>query len=109
VASSFAIDDQIGNATTSCDLEGETISAIIQNIGDMALDGTGNIRVAYYDLYKGWPVITESEIVWESEFSVYYFIKVRTTTCDEDLDSHCYGSPDGVGLSTDYTITLEEY
>jgi PKD repeat protein len=61
------------------------------------------------DLGDGWPVKANSEIVWEAEFSGTYFIKVRSTTCDEDIDPHCLISPDGVGLNTEYTITLEEY
>ena len=75
------------------------------------------------DLESGWPVCDpDSEIVWEAEFSGTYFIKVRTTTCDEDepFDPHCNGvspedliisntSPDGVGLNTDYTVTFEEF
>lgn len=70
------------------------------------------------DLQSGFPVNPQSEIVWEAEFTGTYFIKVRTTVCDEDLDSYCDGelpgsgsfaseSPDGVGLDTEYTITLQ--
>ena len=69
------------------------------------------------DLGCDWPVIPRSEIVWETQVTGTYFIKVRTTTCDEDFDSFCetrpsrgpegFGSPDGVGLDTAYSITLQ--
>jgi hypothetical protein len=62
------------------------------------------------DLEKNFPLDPTSEIVWEAQASGTYFIKVRTTACDEDLDDHCesfllppslgpegIGSPDGVG------------
>jgi hypothetical protein len=70
------------------------------------------------DLLCGWPAIPRSEIVWESQATGTYFVKVRTTTCDEDKDKHCgsidpsnllngIGSPDGVGRDTGYSITLQ--
>jgi hypothetical protein len=70
------------------------------------------------DLACNWPLIPRSEIVWETQATGTYFIKVRTTTCDEDKDSFCetldpshgpegIGSPDGVGLDTEYSITLQ--
>lgn len=70
------------------------------------------------DLECGWPEIPRSEIVWEAQSTGTYFIKVRTTTCDEDKDEYCestqsffspegIGSPDGVGLDTEYSITLQ--
>lgn len=71
------------------------------------------------DLECGWPAIPRSEIVWEAQETGTYFIKVRTTSCDEDLDDFCesepsifspvggVGSPDGPGLDTEYTITLQ--
>ena len=70
------------------------------------------------DLECGWPAIPRSEIVWETQATGTYFIKVRTTTCDEDKDKFCetltfafspegFGSPDGVGLDTEYSVTLQ--
>jgi hypothetical protein len=60
------------------------------------------------------PYDRRSEIVWEAQTTGTYFIKVRTTACDEDEDNYCdgppdagYNSPDGVGLYTDYTISLQ--
>ena len=65
--------------------------------------------ISTVDLKSGWPTCdANAEIVWEAEFEGNYFIKVRTTSCDEDNDPHCLGSPDGVGLYTDYTISFEE-
>jgi len=72
------------------------------------------------DLEENFPPDPTSEIVWEAQASGTYFIKVRTTACDEDLDDHCetlppprslapegFGSPDGVGLDTGYSISLQ--
>jgi len=70
------------------------------------------------DLECDWPEFPRSEIVWEAQETGTYFVKVRTTSCDEDLDSFCetipsqfapegIGSPDGPGLDTEYSITLQ--
>lgn len=63
-------------------------------------------------------MMPRSEIVWESQATGTYFVKVRVTSCDEDKDAFCeslrpsnlvngVGSPDGAGLDTEYTITLQ--
>jgi len=59
------------------------------------------------DLECGTPINATSEIVWETQATGTYFIKVRTTACDEDKDLHCSGSPDGVGSDTGYSVTLQ--
>jgi hypothetical protein len=72
------------------------------------------------DLDLNFPPFPASEIVWEAQATGTYFIKVRTTACDEDLDNFCDGevyvdpeevdfgnSPDGVGLDTGYSISLQ--
>ena len=59
------------------------------------------------DLESGFPLNPESEIVWEAQVTGIYFVKVRTTACDEDLDDHCLVSPDGVGRNTGYSIILQ--
>ncbi len=67
------------------------------------------------DLESGFPLQPASEIVWETQVTGTYFIKVRTTACDEDQNPHCrpdppslpVGSPDGVGLDTGYSISLQ--
>ncbi|MBT8101655.1 MAG: pre-peptidase C-terminal domain-containing protein [Gammaproteobacteria bacterium] len=77
------------------------------------------------DFEENFPPEPASEIVWEAQATGTYFIKVRTTACDEDEDRHCeslgteqdplplslapegVGSPDGVGLDTGYSITLQ--
>jgi len=69
--------------------------------------GTPNEITKTLDLLSGFPLIPASEIVWETQVTGTYFIKVRTTACDEDLDKHCASSPDGVGLATEYNITLQ--
>ncbi len=80
-------------------------------------DNIGNVT-ATVDLEFGWPADPASEIVWEAQVTGTYFIKVRTTTCDEDKDFFCesimsanspegIGSPDGVGLDTGYSISLQ--
>ena len=62
---------------------------------------------ATVDLESGTPQDPASEIVWEAQVTGTYFIKVRTTACDEDRDNHCSSSPDGVGLNTGYSVTLQ--
>jgi hypothetical protein len=72
------------------------------------------------DLANRGAAVPSSEIVWEAEVTGTYFIKVRTATCDEDLAPHClidpdfddpfFGKanpPDGVGLFSEYSITLQ--
>lgn len=106
------------------DTDGTSILLFHDNIGNDGDDttaasdcppGQANDTV---DLGCGWPAIPRSEIVWETQVTGTYFIKVRTTTCDEDLDKFCetnpyeyspegFGSPDGVGLDTGYSITLQ--
>lgn len=107
------------------DRDGQSILLFQDNINDLET----------VDLLKGWPYSLEpcdpdiertcnnpdSEIVWEAEYTGTYYVKVRTATCDEDLDTYCNNinlpvsdfeyntSPDGVGLNTEYTVTLEEY
>ena len=79
-------------------------------------DNVGNTNTV--DLEKNFPPDPTSEIVWEAQATGTYFIKVRVTTCDEDKDPFCetltpslspegIGSPDGVGLDTGYSITLQ--
>ncbi len=79
-------------------------------------DNMGNTEAETHtvDLESDFPPNPASEIVWETQVTGTYFIKVRTTACDEDLDPHCapvlflpLGSPDGVGLDTEYNITLQ--
>ena len=106
------------------DTDGSSILMFHDNIGNDDDDRAGppgcppaqeNDTV---DLECGWPAIPRSEIVWETQVTGTYFIKVRTTTCDEDKDKFCeteqfefspegFGSPDGVGLDTEYSITLQ--
>jgi PKD repeat protein len=59
------------------------------------------------DLECGWPPNPRSEIVWEALASGTYFIRVRLANCDEDEDAYCSDSPDGAGLDTEYTISLQ--
>ena len=59
------------------------------------------------DFECGWPPNPRSEIVWEALASGTYFIRVRLANCDEDKDLNCSGSPDGAGLDTEYTISLQ--
>jgi PKD repeat protein len=75
-------------------------------------DNMSNVETR--DLSSGFPVCPDdcldclrSEIVWEAQSSGTYFIKARSTTCDEDLDHHCSFSPDGAGLDTGYRIKLQ--
>jgi len=92
------------------DTDGTTILLFHDNIGNDA-EETRTV-----DLDAGFPRYPASEIVWETQVTGTYFIKVRTTACDEDLDPYCapnlfldlpLGSPDGVGLDTGYSITLQ--
>ncbi|HBE92099.1 MAG TPA: hypothetical protein DDW55_06060 [Gammaproteobacteria bacterium] len=100
------------------DRDATSILLMDDNLGNANLD----ILKETKDLLFDFPPIPRSEIVWEAEFDGTYFIKVRTTVCDEDLDTYCDGgtvtdedegdiiivdSPDGVGLNTEYTITLQ--
>lgn len=59
------------------------------------------------DLECGWPPNPSSEIVWEALASGTYFIRLRLANCDEDKDPHCALSPDGAGLDTEYSISLQ--
>ncbi len=83
------------------DLDGSSILLFHDN-GGTPIEITETL-----DLESGFPPIPASEIVWETQVTGTYFIKVRTTACDEDLDNHCVLSPDGVGLATEYNITLQ--
>lgn len=110
------------------DRDGLSILIFDDNIGGANSGGDGNrfdfdnpapggtfLEDETYDLSIGWPTIPKSEIVWEAEFSGTYFVKIRTTTCDQNQDYYCDGdpsqgiedSPDGVGLNTEYTISLQ--
>jgi hypothetical protein len=106
------------------DTDGTSILLFHDNIGN---DSDNNIARPtcppsqsndIVDLGCGWPEIPRSELVWEAQASGMYFIKVRTTHCDEDLDDFCeaipntagpegLGSPDGTGLDTEYSVTLQ--
>ncbi|NRB38764.1 MAG: hypothetical protein HRU20_09905 [Pseudomonadales bacterium] len=94
------------------DENAEAILLFHDNIGNRYVfdedeqEWTGDAKTV--DLDKGTPVNANSEIVWQAASTATYFIKVRTTTCDEDLDAHCSQSPDGVGLATEYTISFED-
>jgi len=79
------------------DTDGSSILLFHDNIGDEET----------VDLDSGFPDNPASEIVWEALETGTYFIKVRVTTCDEDIDEHCDISPDGVGLETGYSISLQ--
>ena len=83
------------------DTDGSSILLFHDNMGNDA-DTTHTV-----DLDEGFPPNPASEIVWEAEATGTYFIKVRTTACDEDKDLHCSSSPDGVGLDTGYSITVQ--
>ena len=108
------------------DRDGNSIILFHDNIGNDDDDQPGvpnacppNQTNDTVDLECGWPEFPRSEIVWEAEASGTFFIKVRTTSCDEDKDQWCetldpspfspegIGSPDGVGLDTQYSILLE--
>jgi len=95
-------------------LEAETDTQLILYDMDASFiilfdDNLGNTAEEKHtvDLESGWPPDPRSEIVWEAEATGTYFIKVRTTACDEDQDDHCAESPDGVGNDTGYTIILQ--
>jgi len=93
-------------STAGLGLETDTQLILYDRDGNSILlfhDNIGN--GATIDLASG--VGGPSEIVWESEATGTYFIKVRTTSCDEDADNFCLGSPDGPGLFTEYSITLQ--
>jgi PKD repeat protein len=83
------------------DQDGSSILLFHDNIGNTP-DETKTV-----DLESGFPPFPRSEIVWEAPATGTYFVKVRTTACDEDKDNFCIGSPDGVGLRTEYSITLQ--
>ena len=83
------------------DTDGSSILLFHDNMGNTE-DETHTV-----DLESGFPPNAASEIVWETQVTGTYFVKVRTTTCDEDLDDYCLGSPDGVGLNTGYSIILQ--
>lgn len=90
------------------DTDGSSILLFHDNMGNTELE------TRTVDLESGFPPQPASEIVWETQVTGTYFIKVRTTACDEDQNPHCrpelglpVGSPDGVGLDTGYSITLQ--
>ena len=112
------------------DRDGSSILLFHDNIGNDDDDDATNPPTCppfqennTVDLACGWPIRPRSEIVWEAQESGTYFVKVRTTSCDEDLDDFCettppvigpnadfitpFGSPDGPGLHTEYIITLQ--
>ncbi|MCH8867936.1 MAG: PKD domain-containing protein [Proteobacteria bacterium] len=94
--------------TSSLGAETDTQLILYDTDGSSILlfhDNMGNTDTL--DLKSGFPPFPESEIVWEAQVTGTYFIKVRTTACDEDSDNHCSNSPDGVGLDTEYSITLQ--
>jgi hypothetical protein len=106
----FSLDAETDTQLILYDTDGSSILLFHDNIGNDA-EETRTV-----DLDKDFPPIPASEIVWETQLTGTYFIKVRTTACDEDLDPHCapnvllslpLGSPDGVGLETGYSITLQ--
>ena len=110
---------------TTFDLENETDTQLILYDTDATSillfhDNLGNTadETQTVDLESNFPPQPASEIVWEAQTAGTYFIKVRTTACDEDKDKHCetllpslapegFGSPDGVGLDTGYSISLQ--
>ena len=104
----FDLGDETDTQLILYDTDAESILLFHDNVGNGAT----------VDLEAGFPLRPASEIVWEAQVAGTYFIKVRTTACDEDLDPHCetinptlapetFGSPDGVGLDTEYSITLQ--
>jgi hypothetical protein len=118
-----AIQGSVYKITTSLlDAEADTQLILYDTDGDSILlfhDNIDHNRIAGFfscpagsndftvDLECGTPINPASEIVWETQVTGTYFIKVRATTCDEDLDPHCSVSPDGVGLNTGYSVTLQ--
>ena len=98
--------------TFSLGAEADTQLILYDTDGNSILlfhDNMGNTEGETHtvDLESGFPLNPDSEIVWEAQVTGTYFVKVRTTTCDEDLDDHCLGSPDGVGQNTEYSIILQ--
>jgi PKD repeat protein len=109
--------------TSALDLETDTQLILYDTDGSSILlfhDNMGNTEdeTRTVDLDENFPPNPASEIVWEAQATGTYYIKVRTTACDEDLDDHCetlsgsfapegFGSPDGVGLDTGYSISLQ--
>jgi len=125
-----AVQGDVYKITTSAlDLETDTQLILYDTDGSSILlfhDNMGNTdpETRTVDLDENFPPNPASEIVWEAQATGTYFIKVRTTACDEDKDDHCetlgtefdgrislapegFGSPDGVGLDTGYSITLQ--
>jgi len=107
----FLLDAEADTQLILYDTDGNSILLFHDNVDhkpDAAFfscpDGDNKFTV---DLECGTPINATSEIVWETEVTGTYFIKVRTTACDEDKDLHCSGSPDGVGLDTGYSVTLQ--
>ena len=108
----FLLDAEADTQLILYDADGSTILLFHDNMGNTE-DDTRTV-----DLDSGFPRDPASEIVWEAQVTGTYFIKVRTTSCDEDKDKFCetekfdytpdgLGSPDGVGLFTGYSITLQ--
>ena len=97
----FALGVEADTQLILYDTDGSTILLFHDNMGNTE-DETHTV-----DLESGFPSNPASEIVWETQVTDTYFIKVRTTACDEDKDSHCSVSPVGVGLDTGYSITLQ--
>jgi hypothetical protein len=111
--------------TSALDLETDTQLILYDTDASSILlfhDNMGNTEdeTRTVDLDENFPPNPASEIVWEAQATGTYYIKVRTTACDEDLDDHCetlpspdsfapegFGSPDGVGRDTGYSITLQ--
>jgi len=106
--------------TSALGVEADTQIILYDTDGSSILlfhDNMGNTEseTRTVDLESGFPPQPASEIVWETQVTGTYFIKVRTTACDEDQNPHCrpdppglpVGSPDGVGLDTGYSITLQ--
>ena len=102
-----AVEGSVYNLTTSnLDMEVDTQLILYdQDAASILLfhDNIGNGETVDLNIGRGGP----SEIVWEAMASGVYYVRVRTTTCDEDLDHHCQRSTNGVGLNTGYTISLQ--
>jgi len=103
----FALDLETDTQLILYDTDASSILLFHDNMGNTE-DETRTV-----DLDLNFPPFPASEIVWEAQATGTYFIKVRTTACDEDLDNFCDGevdfvdSPDGVGLDTGYSISLQ--
>jgi len=102
----FSLESETDTQLILYDTDGSSILLFHDNMGNTAFDTLCGTLFTV-DLECGTPPRPESEIVWEAQATGTYFIKVRTTACDEDLDPHCRVSPDGVGLATGYSITLQ--